>query len=206
MTPPHRAMSTTACCSTSRCFWSSSSRVIVVGWAWGISTTDVIPPAAAPAPPDANPSSRRGSGSSKWVWVSMPPGMSQSPVASMRSGADQSLASSVSAAIRSSTMTTSAGNTPPSVTTVPFSMMTSARAMPCSPASVPGLTPRGSPRNDTRPPEMRQTGLPCDGRFQELNGGADSLTAPGAVHRLSDMTGAAAESRMGMTESRDEAA
>jgi hypothetical protein len=126
-TPPQRAKSTTASGSASDRLRSKVAPSTVGGRAWGISTTVVTPPAAAPRPPASNPSCSSGSGSkrseSSWmkcVCASTTPGRTTRPVASISSAPLRSATpGAASSTTTPSAMTTSIGPVPAAVTTWP---------------------------------------------------------------------------------------
>ncbi len=72
----------------------------------------VMPPAAADMVPVVKSSRSVWPGSSKWACMSIAPGITTSPVASITSSAPLRPAPSAIAATRPSSITTSASNTP----------------------------------------------------------------------------------------------
>ena len=86
----------------------------------GISITSVYPPEAAALVPHSQSSLYSAPGSKKWVWVSIPPGNTYWPDASMTSSASTSQPSCRIAAIFSPFMARHAFRVPCSNTNVPF--------------------------------------------------------------------------------------
>src|SRR6185436_12587788 len=96
--------------------------VVTGGYVRGCSMIVVKPPAAADIVPVVKSSRSVCPGSSKWAWVSMAPGRTTSPVASISSSAPSKVPRSAMAAIRPSSIRRSASRMASWVASVPPAM------------------------------------------------------------------------------------
>ncbi len=87
--PTQKAKSQCMRCRPSRTFSASVSAVVVSGFVFGISNTEVTPPSTAPREPVSRSSLWVRPGSRKWTWLSMTPGSTCRPRQSIRWPADQ---------------------------------------------------------------------------------------------------------------------
>src|SRR5215472_6053369 len=114
---PQRAKSTIARDDASSALCSNTAALSTAGTVFGMSTTVVMPPAAAAAVRDAKSSFSGKPGSRLWTWASTPPGSTSSPRASTSSAAGP--APGPTASTRPAETPTSASRRPSGMQTVP---------------------------------------------------------------------------------------
>src|SRR3954467_5222124 len=141
-----------------------------------------MPPAAADMVPVVKSSRSVCPGSSKWACMSMAPGSTTRPEASISSSAPLRSAWSATAATRPSSITTSAGNTPYSVASVPPAMTV---RLPLTVLSAPVAAWRG--------PSLASAAQGRQGACEQLDRGGDVGLVGQLLRPVADSAVAAAD-------------